>query len=246
MNPPTTARLLQVWEQAAAASTWTRPLRLLAASDCDFEDAAALPLGNRDARLLQLQTALFGAELTFLADCPKCKQRLEWAVNSSEFQCSENASADSEHSVQVNEFNLRFRLPNTHDVAAAAACQTVEQARRLIFERCVLALECRGQNVRVEDAPEPIVAAAAQRMADADPVADIELALSCPACGHPWNAPFDVATHLWTELNAWAQKRLEEVHLLASAYGWGEAEILQLSPARRRYYLEAISLCAIT
>ena len=31
---------------------------------------------------------------------------------------------------------------------------------------------------------------------------------------------------------------LREVHTLAAAYGWSEAEILALSPARRRVYLE--------
>jgi hypothetical protein len=52
--------------------------------------------------------------------------------------------------------------------------------------------------------------------------------------------PFDVGSFVWTEFSVWAQKRLEEVHLLASAYGWSEAEILELSPVRRRYYVEAV------
>jgi hypothetical protein len=31
------------------------------------------------------------------------------------------------------------------------------------------------------------------------------------------------------------------VHTLASAYGWGEQDILGLSPIRRRCYLEALA-----
>ena len=77
-------------------------------------------------------------------------------------------------------------------------------------------------------------------MAAADPQADVELALSCPACGHAWPAAFDIASFLWTEVDAWARVLLHEIHALASAYGWREADILALSPRRRRAYLELI------
>jgi hypothetical protein len=33
---------------------------------------------------------------------------------------------------------------------------------------------------------------------------------------------------------------LREVHILASAYGWREDDILAMSPARRRIYLEML------
>ena len=53
--------------------------------------------------------------------------------------------------------------------------------------------------------------------------------------------PLDVAAFFWTELNAWAVRLLREIHALASAYGWREADILALSPKRRDLYLELIS-----
>ena len=37
-----------------------------------------------------------------------------------------------------------------------------------------------------------------------------------------------------------AKRLLMDVHLLARAYGWSEAEVLALSPARRRFYLEMV------
>jgi len=36
------------------------------------------------------------------------------------------------------------------------------------------------------------------------------------------------------------RRLLVEVHALASAYGWSEQEILSLSDARRRLYLEMV------
>jgi hypothetical protein len=77
-------------------------------------------------------------------------------------------------------------------------------------------------------------------MADADPQADVRLALDCPACGHNFLAAFDVAAYLWSEVNAWAYRLLGEVHSLASAYGWREEDILAMSPWRRRVYLEMV------
>ena len=45
----------------------------------------------------------------------------------------------------------------------------------------------------------------------------------------------------WTEVQAHAAQLLRDVHLLASNYGWREAEILNLSPVRRQAYLELIA-----
>ena len=77
-------------------------------------------------------------------------------------------------------------------------------------------------------------------MALVDPQADVQLALSCPACGQQWRATFDVVSFLWDELDAWARRLLREVHTLASAYHWREADILAMSRWRRQYYLDLV------
>jgi hypothetical protein len=78
-------------------------------------------------------------------------------------------------------------------------------------------------------------------MVQADPQADVQLALTCPACGHQWEATFDIASFFWSEIDSWAHRILREVHTLASAYGWREADILAMSPQRRQLYLEMVS-----
>jgi rubredoxin len=75
----------------------------------------------------------------------------------------------------------------------------------------------------------------------ADPWADLSLAFQCPACGRDGEAGFDVASYLWEEVDVSARQLLNEVHLLAQAYGWSEAEILALSPARRSAYLARVA-----
>jgi hypothetical protein len=42
---------------------------------------------------------------------------------------------------------------------------------------------------------------------------------------------------LLDSLSHWAERCLDQVHTLARAYGWSEAQILALSPVRRACYL---------
>jgi hypothetical protein len=62
--------------------------------------------------------------------------------------------------------------------------------------------------------------------------------LTCAACGHRWSALFDIVAFFWTELCVRAERLLVEVHTMARAYGWREADILAMSEARRHCYLE--------
>ena len=98
-----------------------------------------------------------------------------------------------------------------------------------------------GQPVATAALPEPVVRAVGQALGDADPQADVELALSCTACGHRWATRFDVVEFLWHELDRRLRGVLGEVHLLARAYGWTEADILALPDRRRRRYLELLA-----
>jgi hypothetical protein len=74
----------------------------------------------------------------------------------------------------------------------------------------------------------------------ADPLADVRLAVTCGECGHQWDTTFDIASLLWTEICAAVERLLSDVHMLARAYGWSEAEVLAVGPRRRQYYLQAV------
>jgi len=110
-----------------------------------------------------------------------------------------------------------------------------------LLARCIIDVkraDSDGGEVAVEILPAPIADAIAARMSEADPQADVELSLTCPACGHAWLQPFDIASYLWAEIGDWAKRVLREVHALALAYGWDEADILAMSAQRRRMYLQ--------
>ncbi len=247
MRTPTPAQLLQVWERASGSSTAARGLLLLGCScdECSAETLAALPLGRRDALLLQLRTRLFGAEICTVANCPQCAATVEVTFRCDDLLLtSPGTAATLEHVSAADGVRVQFRLPDSNDLLALEQCAGADAARRLLLDRCVLATSAAGEVCDVRDMRSlspPLQAEIAQAMAQADPQADLQLALRCPDCGHGWQPVFDIARFLWQELHAWALRMLREVDMLACAYHWSEDDILKLSPRRRQAYLE---LCA--
>ncbi|WP_394326646.1 hypothetical protein [Streptomyces hygroscopicus] len=129
---------------------------------------------------------------------------------------------------------------------ATGASTAAARARRALLARCVVSVHRSGQPVPADrlpaaELPEPVQRRLAEAAERADPAADVTLNVACPACGAATRAELDIASYLWAELDHWARDLLLDVHLLATAYGWSEPQILALSPLRRRYYLE---LCA--
>ena len=114
-----------------------------------------------------------------------------------------------------------------------------DRARERLLERCVLdARDPNGAAMAARALPQAVLAELAKQMESADPGAVVELSFDCPACHHSWQEVFDISSFLWREIHAWAQRTLRDVHMLARAYGWGEADVLALSPTRRQVYLE--------
>jgi hypothetical protein len=81
----------------------------------------------------------------------------------------------------------------------------------------------------------------AERMAEYDPQAEVLLNVECPDCNYNWQVVFDIVSFFWAEIASQAKRLLHEVHILALAYGWREADILSLSATRRQFYLEMVS-----
>src|SRR5688500_11245263 len=68
--------LLSVWDAARSVPSAMRPAALLETLDGD-ENAAQLPIGARDRRLLVLREELRGSAFEGIADCPACATRVE-------------------------------------------------------------------------------------------------------------------------------------------------------------------------
>ena len=242
MRPLNAAELLMVWERGFNQSPLERALALLAAAcpESDVETIAAWTIGQRDDRLMQLREWMFGPQLTSTALCPQCGERVEWESPISDLRRSaDEAPLSTTFELSTGGYELRFRLPNSQDVAAVIQ-QPGEAALQGLLSRCVLLVRHGDRTCEIPGLPPAVLAELAQRMETLDPRADIRIFLTCPQCGHAWSAQFDIGSYLWAEIEQWAQETLNAVHRLATAYGWSERDILELSPVRRQLYLGLI------
>jgi hypothetical protein len=239
VQAPTAAQLLGAWERSAALRPAEREDVLLRLALPD-DDPVGLPVGERDARLLELRELLFGGELEGAADCPRCGEPVEYSVPARTL-LAERAPATNGDGLELSAFGyeLRLRLPTGHDLVAASSAPDLGGARDMLLERCVLSAAADGHEEAPARLPADVVAALAERLAQVDPLADPRLALTCPGCGCDWSVALEIGAWLWSELESWAWRTLFDVHALASAYGWSEAEILALGP-RRELYVELV------
>ena len=237
------AELLSIWETGWGVTPSERALALLAPAFPELtpQNLATLSIGDRDGRLLTLREATFGSQIDATAHCPGCGERLELAMQVADIRVADLPDqAATGNSLSVEGYEIQFRLPGTADVAAVATESDLARARQMLLSRCLIAARHTDSDAPLDQLPERVLSAVVAKMADVDPQANVELAVSCPNCHQKWEASFDIASFFWSELDAWGQQIVREVHALASAYGWREADIVAMSPRRRQMYLELI------
>lgn len=242
MRRLTAPLLLDAWEQGLGRPQVERALGLLAAATDEGEDALArLSVGRRDALLLDMRELTFGPRLTSVSSCPACGERMEATFDVAALRVAPADEGQHEaFELSVNGYQIHFRLPDSSDQVALAACADVVAARDLLLRRCLLNVSHGGEEVVGEKLPPEVLETVARRMEEADPQADLQLGLSCGVCAHAWQEAFDIGSFFCAELDAWANRLLLETHTLARAYGWRESDILRMSAARRQFYLNLV------
>lgn len=242
MRPLSASKLLSVWERASRQPPVERALLLLGAAcpEQTAEELARLPIGHRDSLLIALREWTFGSQFVGRLSCQKCGERLELAVKVSDIRVAQETENVETLSVNADGYEVLFRLPNSEDIrAVTVAVDADSEPEQLLLGRCLLRVTKNGAEQSPAELPPAVVEMVVDGMAEADPQS-VPLSLACAACSHKWSVGFDIVSYFWSEVNAWAGRMLREVHLLASTYGWREADILAMSPWRRQSYLEII------
>jgi hypothetical protein len=233
--------IIRMWEAGRDQAPLDRALTLLSAGAAEpsRDELAALSIGCRDARLLDLRRRVFGELLQAFAECPQCGSYLEMQFNAQEIETN-GAKLPAIHELASGGVAVRFRSPTSADLAKAVAVGDAGAARKALVGQCLIEARREGAEISVQELSPEVAEEMSRRMAAADPRAEVLLDLRCPVCAHSWEALFDIASFFWKEISANARRLLREVDALARAYGWGEAEILGLSAPRRQAYLELI------
>lgn len=237
-------QIVHLWEVCLRQHPLDRALTLLQAAfpQATRQQLARLSIGRRDALLFALREQTFGPRLNSLATCPSCGERFEFALDTAKLPVAANMEPPAPvYTLATEEGEMAFRLPDSRDLAAIVPCGDVERARSTLAQRCILQASRNGDAIAPEQLPASLINAIEAQMDSCDPLAVMDIPLDCAACGRHWTVLFDIASFLWTEISAQAQRLLREVHTLASHYGWREADILALSAIRRQYYLEMVT-----
>jgi hypothetical protein len=217
--------LVRIWEAGTPLHPIDRALLILGS-----QDAARLPLGTRDARLLEIRAATLGDRLEATDECPECGERVDVSLSCRALGGGIEPPPER-WTLEHGDVRITVRPLDSHDAAAAVA--TGDGAAELLT-RAVVAVEPAGP------LPPDAAAAVTASLSEHDPGAELLIELTCPACTASWQRVLDVAGFVWTELEARAQRLLGDVHALASAYGWTEDEVLALGDARRAAYLAMV------
>jgi hypothetical protein len=245
MRSPTAADMVRVWELGRERAPWYRGLLLLAPGypERSFRQLAALTLGQRNIALFALRQRLFGPEISAVVVCPQCGRRSEFAAQVGELCPHQPATVEAAPQAQafglaISGLQLRCRQLTSDDLAHVPAGNLGIAANHRLVQRAVLQAHADGTEIAAQALAEPVLGAVGEAVVDNDPMSELTIAVDCADCGHAWSAPFDPVTYLWTEITNAAQQLLHDVHLLASAYGWREPDILSMSAVRRKFYLE--------
>lgn len=243
-----TETLLQAWETLHGATPTERSLGLLGAvwPELDRTQWRQVSIGDRDACLFLLQESLFGAELQTIAACPACSERLESRFMVRDVCTPPALLPQPREPLQWahDGYRVRFRLPCSDDLLdlpIAAGIETgTDTAAAMLLQRCVIEAYRDDTPIASPALPVEVQQRLSETMAEQDPLADLQMTVNCPACGHVWSAALDIVAYLWGELDDWAQDLLAEVHVLARHYAWSERDILTMSAVRRRFYLDLV------
>lgn len=237
MQPLPAAVLLELWERGSSQPAPLAAVSLLSAATGEEPSAIArLPVGERDVRLLRVYRALRGRRVEGVSSCPACNETVEAAFDVDALVDAVHERTDT-ITCSAKPFRATLRLPSTEDLLAVSSMESRADMREALLRRCVIDAWRGKKKISAAALPDAFLDKAEAAMERADPAGDVRFVLTCPACAHEWEVALDAASFVWNEVSALAQRVAADVHLLASAYGWREADILAMSTARRQLYI---------
>jgi hypothetical protein len=229
-----------VEEQTVASTTTADAIRLLRSLLVSTHDAAlaADEAGNltaweRDRLLAVLYTRIYGPRIDTTIHCQSCESLFDVDFILQTLMddlAPEEIFRDGEDGFFISQHGVHFRLPTGDDECAVFGLPP-EQAVVELLQRCL-----------ADSAPlDADTAAEVQKAMQAlSPVVNVDLDAKCPECGQAQVVQFDLQRYLLTALMNDRRQLVQEIHLLASAYGWSLSEILNLTRSQRRAFVALV------
>jgi len=194
-----------------------------------------LSVSDRDRLLAAVYRHLYGDRVEGTVRCTDCGAAFDLTFTLAELarglesgrRTARTVGPDSEGTYVLPD-GRRFRLPTAEDQIAVSG-MAPEQGAEVLASRCLLAGDPAGDREALEAA-----------MSEVGPVLDLDLGATCAECGAPQEVRFEIRAHLLGTLAAERPCLAREVHSIATAYGWGLNEVLDLPRDQRRGYVRLI------
>jgi hypothetical protein len=219
--------------RAGLAEALTCVNRCVVDADGSPVDGAALPVGDLDLLVVARRRDLLGDAFVAEGQCARCAATVDVRFGLAAYaehnrpRVPRGAFPEEDGWWALPRQGISVRVPTAGDVLAA---WSRDSGRAEFVERCV----------RGEAAPAA-VRAAEKAMASLGPTLRSDVAGTCPECGAGVVLDVDARELCLTELRFLASSVYDDVHLIATAYGWTEDGILDLPSGRRRRYADLIS-----
>ena len=229
-----------VEEQAITSTSTLDAIKLLDAlvvSDYDGAlqqgEVANLTPWDRDQLLAMVYKRIYGSKIESTIKCRQCGENfdmdfgLDDLVESlSPTSCETlGVTLQGESYFQLGE-GIGFRLPTGEDECAVIGLSPKE-AKEALLARCV-------QGGLEVDTLAEYSGAIQSTMEALSPLVDVELDAQCAECGHGQRVHFDMQHYLLSSIQGERKRLMQEIHALASNYGWSLSEILNLPRNQRR------------
>jgi hypothetical protein len=196
--------------------------------------AATLTPADRDRLLAAVYARTYQERITGTTTCQNCNNLFDMDFNLSALlatlQPEDEPALAKKNGQGTYELpdGRHFRLPTGEDEFAVRHLSAEEAARELL-RRCVIKGDPTADPATVQAAMKAVA-----------PVLDLELDAQCPECEASQTIHFDIQSYLLSALKAEQPRLAQEVHRVATAYGWGLNEILGLARSQRRAYVTLI------
>lgn len=216
-------------QPARVTAALTAALAQLGGQVASWDVAHRLSVGDRQFLVRQLGAHLgFDAEW-LSAHCRDCDAAFDFQVRHSAFPVKPAAESYPYTQASTSRGEVRLRVPSGADQEAVAGVEDMDAATRRLVSR--LLVDGEAGDFSAED-----IAAMEAALETAAPEVATVVQGVCPECG----AENQVEVDPYRCLDRDARQIFAEIHALASAYHWSEAEIVSLPVARRKTYLRLV------
>jgi hypothetical protein len=185
-----------------------------------------LAASDRDRLLAALHRSLWGDRIVSSLECAGCGAMYDLSFELSGLEDSLEAGREASRAAGARRIEDKdgraYRLPSAQDEEDAAT-RGRDAGRAMLAASIADGLDPDALDMRLEALA---------------PILDVDLDAPCAECGHPAMLRFDIQTFTLQRLLDEREAMVEEVHKLATAYGWSLGEILELQRSLRRRFAE--------